>query len=65
MNNIIESISNGQFTQARQQIAEMGFTNFASSLEGWLQLDLISQETFNKVAIIGLFAAGKIQDKNK
>lgn len=60
MKEILELIENGQFAQAREQIANFGFIDFASTLEGWLNLDIINQETFNKAAIIGLYAAGKL-----
>ena len=62
MEEIIDSIENGQFRQAREQISQMGFSDFAASLEGWLNLDLINQEQFNKLALVGLYAAGKIID---
>lgn len=60
MQEILLSVTNGQFAQAREQIAQMGFTDFASTLEGWLNLDLITQEEFNRLAILGLYSAGKI-----
>lgn len=59
MQEIIDSIINGNFRQARQQIRDFGFIDFASTLEGWLNQEIINQETFNQAAIVGLFAAGK------
>lgn len=62
MKEILESVESNQSALARVQIEAMGFSNFASYLEGWLNNDLITQEQFNKLAVIGLYAAGKKLD---
>jgi hypothetical protein len=59
MQKILDAIENGNIRDARQMIRDYGFIDFASMLEGWLNLDIINQETFNKAALIGLYAAGK------
>lgn len=60
MKEIIESIENGQLAQAREQIVKFGFTDFASTLEGWLYLEIIDQDMFNRAALLGLYVAGKL-----
>ncbi len=57
MKEILDSIENGQFAQAREQIINFGFSNFASILDGYLNCEIINQETFNKAALIALYAA--------